>query len=54
MSNLGKVVAVCDGKCVQISRTEKKLRKNQAVYRPELKGEKENVKWEKVQSYRRS
>ncbi len=35
---VGKIVAVCNGKKIQTSRIEKVLRKNQAVYRPDLKG----------------
>lgn len=37
MSKPGKVVAVCDGKRCQVSKKIKMLRKNQAVYRKELK-----------------
>ena len=33
---VGKIVAVSDGKRVQMSRIEKMLQKNQGVFRPEL------------------
>ena len=35
----GKLVAYCDGKREQVSRIEKMLAKNRAVFRPELKKE---------------
>lgn len=36
---VGRMVAYCDGKRAQVSRIEKMLEKNRAVYRPELKKE---------------
>lgn len=34
---VGRVVAVCDGRRVQVRRVEKVLRKNQNVFRRELR-----------------